>query len=52
MNLIEIEIKKRLKNYKYKLAKLNDSYNLNEMEAKEYLVEYEKLQEKIKLLET
>ena len=52
MNLIEIEIKKRLKNYKYKLAKLHDSYNFNEIEAKEYLVEYKKLQEKIKLLET
>tara|TARA_R100001591_G_scaffold19983_1_gene27999 strand:+ start:80 stop:238 length:159 start_codon:yes stop_codon:yes gene_type:complete len=52
MNLIEIEIKKRLKNYKYKLAKLHDSYMFNEMDAKEYLVEYEKLQEKIKLLET
>ena len=47
-----MEIKKRLENYKYKLAKLHDSYNFNEMEAKEYLVEYEKLQEKIKLLET
>jgi len=52
MNLLEIEIKKRLKNLKYKLAKLHDSYNFNEIEAKEYLVEYEKLQEKIKLLET
>ena len=52
MNSIEIEIKKRLKNYKYKLAKLHDSYNENDMDAKEYLVEYEKLQEKIKLLET
>ena len=52
MNLLEIEIKKRLENLKYKLAKLHDSYNFNEIEAKEYLVEYEKLQEKIKLLET
>ena len=52
MNLIEIEIKKRLKNYKHKLAKLHDSYMFNEMDAKEYIVEYEKLQKKIKLLET
>ena len=52
MNLLEKEIKKRLENLKYKLAKLHDSYNFNEIEAKEYLVEYEKLQEKIKLLET
>ena len=52
MNLIEIEIKKRLENLKYKLAKLHDSYNFNEIEAKEYIVEYEKLQEKIKLFET
>jgi len=52
MNLLEIEIKKRLENYKYKLAKLHDSYMENDMDAKEYIVEYEKLQEKIKLLET
>ena len=52
MNLIEIEIKKRLKNYKYKLAKLHDSYMENDMDAKEYLMEYEKLQKKINLLET
>ena len=52
MNLLEKEIKKRLENLKYKLAKLHDSYNFNEMDAKEYLVEYEKLQKKIKLLET
>ena len=52
MNLLEKEIKKRLENLKYKLAKLHDSYNFNEIEAKEYIVEYEKLQEKIKLLET
>jgi len=52
MNLLEKEIKKRLENLKYKLAKLHDSYNFNEMDAKEYIVEYEKLQEKIKLLET
>ena len=51
MNQFEQEIKRRLKQYYAQLAAYADAYNNNEMEAKEYLVCYEKVKEKIRLLE-
>jgi len=50
MNQFEQEIKRRLKQYYAKLAALENAYNNHEMKAKEYVVEYEKIKDKIKLL--
>jgi len=52
MNQFEQEIKRRLKQYYAQLAAYADAYNNNEMEAKEYIVECEKVKQKIKLLES
>ena len=50
MNQFEQEIKRRIKNYYDQLAELENAYNNHEMKAKEYVVEYEKIKGKIKLL--
>lgn len=51
MNQFEEEIKRRIKHYNYQLAALENSYTNHEMKAQEYIVEYEKIKAKIKLLE-
>jgi len=50
MNQFEEEIKRRIKHYYDQLAALENAYNNHEMKAKEYIVEYEKIKSKIKLL--
>ena len=52
MNQFEQEIKRRIKHYYDQLAALENAYNNHEMKAKEYVVEYEKIKDKIKLLES
>ena len=52
MNQFEQEIKRRMKQYYAQLAAYENAYNNHEMEAKEYLVCYEKVKQKIKLLES
>ena len=52
MNQFEQEIKRRIKHYYDQLAALENAYNNHEMKAKEYIVEYEKVKQKIKLLES
>ena len=51
MGEFEQEIKRRIEHCYYQLAAYADSYNNNEMELKEYVVECEKVKEKIRLLE-
>ena len=51
MNQFEQEIKRRIKHYNDQLAALENAYFKHEIEAKEYVVEYEKIKGKIKLLE-
>ena len=51
MNQFEEEIKRRLKQYYAKLAALENAYYNHEIESKEYIVQYEKVKEKIRLLE-
>ena len=51
MNQFEQEIKRRIKHYYDQLAALENAYFHHEIEAKEYIVEYEKIKGKIKLLE-
>ena len=52
MNQFEEEIKRRIKHYYNQLAALEDAYMNHKIESKEYVVEYEKIKGKIKLLET
>ena len=52
MNQFEQEIKRRIKHYYDQLAALENAYYKHEMKAKEYVVEYEKIKQKIKLLES
>ena len=51
MNQFEQEIKRRIKHYYDQLAALENAYYNHEIESKEYIVEYEKVKQKIKLLE-
>ena len=51
MNQFEEEIKRRIKHYNDQLAALENAYFYHEIEAKEYIVQYEKIKTKIKLLE-
>ena len=51
MNQFEQEIKRRIKHYYDQLAALENAYFYHEIEAKEYVVENEKIKGKIKLLE-
>ena len=51
MNQFEQEIKRRVKHYYDQLAALENAYFKHEIEAKEYIVQYEKIKAKIKLLE-
>ena len=50
MNQFEQEIKRRIKHYYDQLAALENAYYNHEIESKEYVVEYEKIKGKIKLL--
>ena len=50
MNQFEEEIKRRIKHYYDQLAALENAYYNHEIESKEYVVEYEKIKGKIKLL--
>ena len=50
MNQFEEEIKRRIKHYNDQLAALENAYFHHEIEAKEYIVQYEKIKNKIKLL--
>ena len=52
MNQFEQEIKRRIKHYYDQLAALENAYYNHEIEQKEYIVEYEKVKQKIKLLES
>ena len=51
MNQFEEEIKRRIKHYYDQLAALENAYFYHEIKPKEYLVQYEKVKEKIRLLE-
>ena len=51
MNQFKEEIKRRIKHYYNQLATLEDAYMNHKIESKEYIVEYEKIKSKIKLLE-
>jgi len=51
MNEFEEEIKRRIKHYNNQLAALADAYFYHEIDCKEYVVQYEKIKDKIKLLE-
>jgi len=51
MNQFEQEIKRRIKHYYDQLAALENAYYNHEIESKEYIVQYEKVKEKIRLLE-
>ena len=51
MNQFEEEIKRRIKQYYDQLAALENAYFKHEIEPKEYIVQYEKIKAKIKLLE-
>jgi len=50
MNQFELEIKRRIKHYYDQLAALENAYSKHEIKSKEYVVEYEKIKGKIKLL--
>mgnify|MGYP003130496767 FL=1 len=50
MNQFEQEIKRRIKHYYDQLAALENAYFYHEIKAKEYIVQYEKIKDKIKLL--
>jgi len=50
MNQFEQEIKRRIDHYNDQLAALENAYFKHEIETKEYVVEYEKIKDKIKLL--
>ena len=47
MNQFEQEIKRRIKHYYDQLAALENAYYNHEIESKEYIVEYEKVKQKI-----
>ena len=51
MNQFEQEIKRRIKHYYDQLAALENAYFHHEIDRKEYVVQYEKIKGKIKLLE-
>ena len=51
MNQLKEEIKRRIKHYYNQLAALEDAYMNHKIESKEYIVEYEKIKSRIKLLE-
>ena len=51
MNQFEQEIKRRIKHYYDQLAALENAYYNHEIESKEYIVQYKKVKEKIRLLE-
>jgi len=51
MNELKEEIQRRLEQYYVQLAALADAYFYHEIEPKEYVVQYEKIKAKIKLLE-
>ena len=51
MNQFKQEIKRRIKHHYDQLAALENAYFYHEIEAKEYIVQYEKIKTKIKLLE-
>jgi len=51
MNELEEEIQRRLKQYYVQLAALENAYFHHEIKPKEYVVQYEKIKAKIKLLE-
>ena len=50
MNEFEVEIKRRLKKYHAQLAKLENAFYHHEIADKDYVVQYEKIKEKIRLL--
>ena len=50
MNQFEQEIKRRIKHYNDQLAALENAYFHHEIEAKEYIVQYENIKGKIELL--
>ena len=52
MNQFEQEIKRRIKHYYDQLAALENAYYNHEIESKEYIIEYEPVPQKIKLLES
>ena len=52
MNQFEQEIERRIKHYYDQLAALENAYYNHEIESKEYIIEYEKVKQKIKLLES
>ena len=51
MNELEEEIQRRLEQYYVQLAALENAYFYQEIDRKEYVVQYEKIKAKIKLLE-
>jgi len=51
MNELKKEIQRRLEHYYVQLAALENAYFYHEIEPKEYVVQYEKIKAKIKLLE-
>ena len=50
MNELKEEIQRRLEHYYVQLAALENAYFYHEIEAKEYIVQYENIKGKIKLL--
>ncbi len=50
MNELQDEIQRRLEQYYVQLAALENAYFHHEIEPKEYLVQYEKIKNKIELL--
>ena len=50
MNQFEQEIKRRIKHYYDQLAALENAYFYHEIEAKEYILQYENIKGKIELL--
>ena len=50
MNQFEVEIKRRLKKYYSQLAELENAFYHHEIADKDYVVQYEKIKEKIRLL--
>ena len=51
MNELKEEIQRRLEHYYVQLAALENAYFNHEIKPKEYVVQYEKIKAKIKLLE-
>ena len=50
MNQFEQEIKRRIKHYYDQLAALENAFYHHEIADKDYVVQYEKIKEKIRLL--